>query len=209
MTDLLSAERLIVSQKPKFIEVTNQYTISAPDGSSLGYVQQEGQSKLRKVFRFALDVDQFLTHRLAVYDASNRKLLQLTRPAKLVKSRVVVEDGGGRKVGEIVQNNVFGKIRFDLLGAMGERLGQIRAENWRAWDFSIVDQSEVEVARIDKKFVGVVKAVFTTADNYVVDISPTLAGDLRLLVLAAATAVDTALKQDERGPGIGDLVDFG
>ena len=209
MTDLLTAEKLIVNQKPKFIEVTNQYEIKGVDGQPLGFVQQEGQSKLRKVLRFAVDIDQFLTHRLAVYDASNTKVLQLTRPAKLVKSRVTVEDGAGRRVGEIVQNNVFGKIRFDLLGAMGEKLGQIRAENWRAWDFSIVDQSEVEVARIDKKFVGAIKAVFTTADNYIVDISPNLQGDLRLLVVAAATAVDTALKQDERGPGLSNLVDFG
>jgi hypothetical protein len=86
---------------------------------------------------------------------------------------------------------VFGRIRFDLLGAGGDNLGQIRAENWRAWDFSIVDRNETEIGRIDKKFVGVAKAVFTNADNYVVSLDTQLAGDLRLLVVAAAAAVDT------------------
>lgn len=81
-------------------------------------------------------------------------------------------------------------------------------ENWRAWDFSIVDRNETEIGRIDKKFVGVAKAVFTNADNYVVSLDPQLAGDLRLLVVAAAAAVDTALKQDPRGFDITDIVDF-
>lgn len=153
------------------------------------------------------DIDQFITHRLSVYDSANTKVLQLTRPAKLMRSRMLVEDSHGRKVGTIVQQNVFGRIRFDLLGAGGDKLGQIRAENWRAWDFSIVDRNETEIGRIDKKFVGVAKAVFTNADNYVVSVDPQLAGDLRLLVVAAAAAVDTALKQDPRGFDITDIVD--
>ena len=208
MTALLEANTLVVSQKAKLIELTNQYEIHGSDGAELGYVQQEGQSRLRKVARFVSSVDQFLTHRLSIYDSAHTKVLELTRPAKLLKSRINVKDGHGRKVGDIVQQNVFGKIRFDLVGAHGENLGQIRAENWRAWDFSIVDRDETEVGRIDKKFVGVMKAVFTPADNYVIDLNAQLEGDLRLLVIAAAAAVDTALKQDARGIDVTDIGDF-
>lgn len=159
MAELLTADRLVVNQKPKLIELVNQYAIRDADGNDLGYIQQEGQGKLRKSFRFLSDVDQFLTHRLAVYDSAGTKVLQLTRPAKVFKSRLQVEDGAGRRVGEIVQQNVFGKILFNLEGVQGETLGQIKAENWRAWDFAIVDQTGREVGRIDKKFVGVVKAL--------------------------------------------------
>jgi uncharacterized protein YxjI len=208
MTALLEAGTLVVSQKPKLIELTNQYEIRGSDGAEVGYVQQEGQSGFRKVVRFMSSIDQFLTHRLAIYDSAQTKVLQLTRPAKLVKSRITVEDGHGRKVGDIVQQNVFGKIRFSLVSAQGEHLGEIRAENWRAWDFSIVDRNQTEVGRIDKKFVGVLNAVFTTADNYVVYLDGQLEGGLRLLVIAAAVAVDTALKQDARGVDITDIADF-
>jgi uncharacterized protein YxjI len=208
MNNLLNADRLVISQKPKLIELVNQYHIKDADGRDLGYIQQEGQSKLKKIFRFATDVDQFLTHRLAVYDSDGTKVLQMTRPAKILKSRLRVEDGSGRPVGEIAQRNVFGKIRFDLTGSDGAVLGEIRAENWRAWDFAIVDTSGTEVGRIDKKFVGVLKAVFTPADNYVVDIDTSLDGDLRLMTIAAAAAVDTALKQDARGFSVTDALDF-
>lgn len=197
MSNLLELDRFVVSQKAKLIELTNQFKIQDEEGNDVGFIQQEGQSKLRKVLRFATNIDQFLTHRLGVYDANGTKLIEMVRPAKVFKSRLEVSDGSGRKVGEIIQKNVFGKIRFDLLGSSGESLGQIRAENWRAWNFAIVDASEREVARITKKWKGLVRAAFTTADHYIVEVDPSLQGDARLLVVGAAAAVDTALKQDE------------
>jgi uncharacterized protein YxjI len=125
--------------------------------------------------------------------------LSITRPAKVFKSRFEIEDGTGRPVGRIVQRNVFGKIGFEMTDAMGAVVGAIKAENWRAWDFSIVDQDDREVGRIDKKFVGILNATFTPADNYIVDLAEDLDGDRRALAQAAALAVDTALKQDARG----------
>lgn len=209
MTDLLTAEKLVVSQKAKLVELTNQYAIRDAEGNELGRVQQEGQSKLRKVLRFVTDVDQFLTHTLAIYDASGAKVLEVVRPRKVFKSKFEVHDGNGRTIGRIVQNNVFGKITFDLLGDQDQKLGAIKAENWRAWDFSIVDGADTEIGRIDKKFVGIAKALFTTGDNYVVDIYPSATGDLRLMALAAALAVDTALKQDSRGFSLTNALNFG
>lgn len=202
MTSLISADQFVVSQKPKLIELVNEYVVRAADGAALGYVREEAQGKARKVLRLVSDVDQFLTHRLSVYDADHRRVLRLTRPAKIVKSKFNIEDGDGRKIGDIVQNNTFGKISFTLVGPTGEPLGWIKAQNWRAWDFAIVDHTDREIGRIDKKFVGVLKATFTTADNYMVNIDPSATGDLRLLVIAAALAVDTALKQDDRGPSL-------
>lgn len=198
MSNLLELNRLVINQKGKLIELTNEYKIRDEEGNDVGFIRQEGQSKLRKVVRFVSNVDQFLTHRLAVYDATNTKVIELVRPGKVFKSRLQVTDGTGAEVGQIVQQNVFGKIRFDLVGAQGEALGQIRAENWRAWNFAIVDSSEREVARITKKWAGLAKAAFTTADNYVLEVDPSLQGTLRTLVVGAAAAVDLALKQDAR-----------
>ena len=203
---LLTQDKLIVSQKAKLVEVTNQYQIKDVNGADIGFVQQEGQSTARKVLRFVADVDQFLTHKLAVYDADNSPVLSLTRPRKIFKSRFEVHDGSGRKVGDIEQKNVFGKIQFGMVDATGADAGAIKAENWRAWDFAIVDAQDREIGRIDKKFVGALKAVFTTADNYVVDLADELQGDRRLLAIAAALAVDTALKQDTRGFSVTDML---
>ena len=197
--NLLDHSQVVISQKVKVIELTNEYALRDPQGVEIGVIREEGQTTLKKVARFVSSLDQFMTHNLAVYDTSGTKVLELTRPRKIIKSSLLVKDGVGGEVGSIRQQNVFGKIRFGLLDAAGKEIGQIQAENWRAWDFAIVDAAGAEVGRITKTWEGFAKTLFTTADNYLLDISPRATGTLRLLAFASAIGVDTALKQDERG----------
>jgi uncharacterized protein YxjI len=197
---LFSEPVLVVNQKAKLIELTNEYTVMDQHGNQLGSVVQVGQSALRKVVRFLASIDQYLTHRLEIRDAHGRPVLRLTRPAKFLKSRVIVERPDGQPVGEIVQQNVFGKINFAMT-ANGQQVGAIKAENWRAWNFAIVDHADNEVARITKTWEGLAKTLFTTADNYVLQIHYQLPEPLLSLVVATALTVDTALKQDSRGLG--------
>lgn len=198
--NLLDQRIFVVNQKAKLIEVNNEYAIYNSDGGQIGSVRQVGQSTLKKVARVVSSLDQFMTHHLQVVDYTNHVVLTLTRPTKFVKSKIVVKDGMGNDVGEIVQKNVFGKIRFALM-AQGHEIGSINAENWRAWNFNIQDSQGQEVARITKTFEGVLRTAFTTADNYVVQVHQELIDPLRQLVVASALSVDTALKQDARGFG--------
>ncbi|MDQ3469388.1 MAG: DUF2510 domain-containing protein [Actinomycetota bacterium] len=191
---------LIVNQKAKVIELRNQYQVFDQRGNVLGRVEQVGQSTAKKVLRLVSSLDQFMTHKLQIEDPNGSVLMQLTRPAKVFKSTVVVSDATGRELGRIVQENVMGKIRFGL-EAQGQRLGGIFGENWRAWNFRIEDAAGTEVARITKTFEGVAKTLFTTADNYVVQIHTRQPEPLNSLIVAAALSVDTALKQDARGLG--------
>jgi uncharacterized protein YxjI len=188
---------LVVNQKAKFIEVTNQYAVYDQNGRQIAGVQEVGQSAGRKALRILTSVDQFLTHRYEVRDLGGALLLSMVRPAKILKSTVVVNDPYGNELGRIAQENVIGRIRFGLQLPSGQPIGSINAENWRAWNFNIQDHTGTEVARITKTFAGLVNAAFTTADNYVVQIHRPLEDPLRSLVVAAALGVDTALKQDD------------
>ncbi|MCX4671525.1 phospholipid scramblase-related protein [Streptomyces sp. NBC_01381] len=191
---------LVVNQKAKLIELTNEYSVMDQSGNALGSVVQVGQSTLKKVARFVASVDQFMTHKLEIRDAYGQPVLQLTRPRKFMKSRVIVERPDGQPIGEIVQQNMIGKINFAIM-VNGQQAGAIKAENWRAWNFSIVDHADNEVARITKTWEGLAKTMFTTADNYVLQIHYQLPEPLLSLVVATALTVDTALKQDSRGFG--------
>ncbi|MFH8759760.1 phospholipid scramblase-related protein [Streptomyces atroolivaceus] len=197
---LFGQQVLVVNHKAKLIELTNEYSVFDQQGNTVGSVVQVGQSGLRKALRFVSSIDQYLTHRLEIRDAYGQPQLLLTRPAKFIKSRVVVQRPDGRPVGEIVQQNAIGKINFAMV-ADGQRIGAIRAENWRAWNFAIVDHNGAEIARITKTWEGLAKTMFTTADNYVLQIHHQLPEPLLSLVVAAALTVDTALKQDARGFG--------
>jgi len=189
---------LVVNQKAKLIEVSNEYAVYDQNGRQLGAVREVGQSAMKKAVRLLSSYDQFLTHKLQIVDMNGQVVLGLTRPAKFLKSKVVVTDATGVEIGQIVQQNVWGKIRF-ALEAGGYTYGSINAENWRAWNFNIQDHAGAEVARITKTWEGLAKAMFTTADNYVLQIHRPLEEPLRSLVVAAALAVDTALKQDSGG----------
>jgi uncharacterized protein YxjI len=204
MSDLLERNVLVIDQKPKLIELTNEYRILDDAGNEVGVIREEGQSKAKKVFRFFSDVDQFLTHRLAVYDREGAKVLELLRPAKIFKSTLQVSDDQGRSAGKIVQENFMGKKRFRLEGPGGDALGSINAENWMSWDFAIHDPDGNEVGRITKNWRGVLSEAFTTADRYLLNITGMVSPELRLLMVASAAGVDTALKQDDRsGIGVG------
>ncbi|NGO07020.1 DUF2510 domain-containing protein [Streptomyces sp. HC44] len=191
---------LVVNQKAKLIELTNEYKVMDQQGNQLGSVVQVGQSALKKVARFVASVDQFMTHKLEIRDAYGQPQLLLTRPRKFMKSRVLVARPDGQQIGEIVQQNMVGKINFAIM-ADGQQVGAIKAENWRAWNFAIVDHADNEVARITKTWEGLAKTMFTTADNYVLQIHYQLPEPLLSLVVATALTVDTALKQDSRGLG--------
>ncbi|MGZ6826541.1 MAG: phospholipid scramblase-related protein [Mycobacteriales bacterium] len=189
---------LVVNQKTKLIELTNQYSVYDQNGTQVASVTEVGQSWLKKLVRLVGDYDQFFTHRLQVSDLTGRPVLLVTRPAKLLKSKVIVEKPGVGEVGRLVQLNAIGKIRFALMAGT-QQVGELRAENWRAWDFSLVDASGVEVARVKKTFEGLARTLFTTADNYVVRLHRPLEDPLLSLVVASALTIDTALKQDSRG----------
>jgi uncharacterized protein YxjI len=186
---------LVVNQKAKLIEINNEYAVFDQHGRQLGAVREVGQTTAKKVVRALTRYDQYMTHRLQLVDTAGTVQMNLTRPAKFVKSKIVVTDAADREIGTIVQQNMIGKINFGLESG-GHQWGAIKAENWRQWNFRIEDHTGVEIARITKTWEGVAKAMFTTADNYVIHIHRPLEDPLRALVVASAVSVDTALKQD-------------
>lgn len=197
MGNLLDRNLVVVRQKAKIIEVTNQYKLQDEEGNDIGAVNQVGQSKAKKLLRLVSNVDQFLTHKLEITDADGTVVLKLVRPAKIMKSKLNVTDGNDKEIGTIQQENVVGKKRFSLNSSDGQKLGELQGESWISWDFKIKDANDNVVGSVDKQFAGFLREGFTTADTYVVRLESSLAGTLRSLAFAAAVAIDTALKQDD------------
>lgn len=192
---------LVSSEKVKLIELNlkNQYAVFDQNGKQVASVLRVSQSTMKKVMQVLTGWgDQIMTHSFHVVDMAGTPVLALTMPPAWGKSKISVADGLGNELGEIVQQSLVGKIHFGL-HAQGRRIGSLKAENWRAWTFSVADQSGTEVARITKASKGVAKTIFTTApDDYVVQVHRQVDEPLRGLVLASALCVDI-LKQNARG----------
>lgn len=196
---LFTERVLVVNQKGKLFEKKAEYAVFNQIGHKVGAVREFGYS----ITRMTMGRDN-ATRRLQIMGADGQALMTLTRPAKVLKSKVIVTRADGAPVGQIAQENLgvmarsFGgrfNIRFRL-ESEGQTLGSINAESWRAWDFSIQDPNGAEIARITKTWAGLGKEMFTKADNYVLEIHRPLEDPLLSLVVSAALAVDTALKQD-------------
>lgn len=193
---LLDEPVLLVEQQTGLLETNANYDVKSNDGDTLGTVRQVGQSQAKQLVRAFSKFDKYMTHKFELVDPDDNVLLRITRPAKLRKSKIVVEDGDGNEVGRIVQENVFGKIRFGL-EADGEKVGQIKGKSRADWDFVVTDADDDEVGRITKSFAGLQKAFLKGDDNYVVGMHRRLEDPLRLLVVAAGVGIDTALHIDD------------
>src|SRR5664279_1424046 len=109
---------LVVSQKAKLIEINAEYAVYNQHGQQIGAVREIGQSIIKR----AMAVRPEQTHRLQVVDLNGRVLMALTRPATILRSKVMVRDANGAEIGQIVQKNLgfIGKIRF-VLESAGQR----------------------------------------------------------------------------------------
>ena len=201
---IFTAPVLIVRQKTKLIEVSNEYTILDRHGESIADVRQVGQGMAKKTLRFlGTPVDRLMTFKLKVSDRDGNVLLMLTRPAKLVKSRLVVHDGEGDELGQILQENAVGMKSFSLQ-AGGEELGKV-VGNWSSHEFVVQDRLGTDIAHLSNTRDGLsmldllsegVYDTFSSADSYAVEILQPIDQPLRSLVVAAAVAIDVALHQE-------------
>lgn len=198
---LLGASVWVVNQRTKLVEVNTEYDVFGSNGRQLGTIEQIGQSRGKQIARIFTGFDQFFTHHFEIIDSADQVVLRMTRPRKWLRTRVEVFGPSDQFIGRLMQENVFGKIRFRMLDAAGQQVGSMRADNLKAWDFTVRDARDIEVAAVVKSWEGWMRTGLTKSDRYVVRVHEPLAEPLRSLTCAAALSVDVALKQDARAFG--------
>jgi uncharacterized protein YxjI len=84
---------------------------------------------------------------------------------------------------------------FDVVDASENKLCSLRG-NWVGWDFRFL-AGDREIAHVSKKWAGIGKEMFTSADNYVLEINEQVASSdpARELILAAVLCIDMVLKE--------------
>jgi len=80
MSDLLSHDVLVISQKAKIIEMTNEYRVFDDAGIEIGTIRELEQSTTKKAVRLFSGVDQFLTHKLGVFDRDGQQVCCWSAP---------------------------------------------------------------------------------------------------------------------------------
>ena len=82
-----------------------------------------------------------------------------------------------------------------MLGADDQILCQLKGK-WTSWDFSFMS-GETLLAKVSKKWGGLGRQLFTSADDYMLDISDEVPPDnpVRQLILGAVMCIDMVLHE--------------
>jgi uncharacterized protein YxjI len=195
---LLAQPVLIVKQKLKLIELRNEYGVFDQSGRQIGAVVQATQSPLAFLTRLFTSWDVALPITLHILGPGTVPELVVHKPWFTWRCQVRRPDG--QPVGEITKQIRLGKARFTLLDPGGAQLGEVHAHNWRAKDFSVFDGAGQPIARVTKKWAGL-RELFTDADTYVVEVSPTAVDPLRSLAVATCLVIDVVMKQKDTSGG--------
>jgi uncharacterized protein YxjI len=191
---LLAQQVLVVKQRLKLVELRNEYAVLDQHGRQIGAVLQATQSPLAFMARLFTSWDVTLPITLHILGPGAMPELIVHKPWFTWRCQVSRPDG--QPLGEITKQIRLGKARFALLDPRGAQLGEVRAQNWRAKDFSVLDGAGQPIARVTKKWAGL-RELFTDADTYVVEVNPTATDPLRSLAVATCLAIDVVMKQKD------------
>jgi hypothetical protein len=171
-------------------------SVLRPDGTRAGMLRRAAASDSRKSGLKALVARDLTTNDVVeLVDDTQAVVLTLIRPIGMSKSSVDVRDSDGRDAGRIVQQSLRRtETTYAFLGPNGQFLGDLRAENWVAWDLRIVDSHGRQVATITRDWTGLDIAQAQRPDDYVVRIAEGVHEPLRTLVVACALSLEVVVR---------------
>ncbi len=195
---MLNKRTYFIRERVGFLKLVDTYDIIDPQTQQQLGIAQEKPGGLVHVLRFLVN-KQLLPTKVFVYEGDNpedetKLLFSIQRGFTLFRSKVNILDKGGTVVGWF-QSKVFSLGgAFRVFDATGNEVALVKGD-WKGWNFRFLDKAEKEIGTIAKKWAGIGKELFTSADNYIIALSQDSAPAKALLLLAAGLAVDTVYKE--------------
>ena len=187
-----STTEIMVVQKKELVELfgfetRNKYSIEAHD-MPFAFAAEQGKSGLDVLARLFLG--HWRTFEIHFFDTSRNLVFRAIHPFRFFFQRLEVVAADGRPIGAIQQRFSLFSKRFDVLAPNDTEILTVSSPLWRPWTFAF-ERHGAEVARIEKKWSGLLKEAFTDADRFrILMPRPDLTLEERMLVLAAAIFVD-------------------
>lgn len=194
---MLARNTYLVKEKVGMFKSSNEYDIFCTEsGAQIMNCREPSLGAFTRLLRFT-DYKRMSPFNVVVSDASGNQIVRVSRGFSIFNSRVNVFDHNDEDVGSFRQKIfTFFRQKFQILDAQNNEVCALKAKSWKSWDFQFL-VGDQEVARISKKWAGLGKELFTSADNYVLTIDPKVPDEsvIRRLVIAAAMTIDMVLKE--------------
>jgi len=197
MHPVLNRNLFLIKEHLGFFKAANNYDIYDPQSNEpIMQCREDRLGIFTKMLRFT-DYKRFTPFDLEVRTTDGDPIIHVRRGISLFLSNVDVFDGSesGRRIGGFKQKFFSVGGAFHVLDAKDHPICHLKGK-WTGWDFRFL-AGEQELARVTKKWQGVGKEMFTTADNYMLSISEHVPPDsqIRQLILAAVLCIDMVLKE--------------
>jgi uncharacterized protein YxjI len=111
----------------------------------------------------------------------------------LLRSKVDVADASGTSLGYLQSKAFSLGGAFRVCTADGTQVALVKGD-WKGWNFKFLS-GDTEIGLVTKKWAGLGKELFTSADNYMISIHGAPDPTINLLLIASGLAIDTVFKE--------------
>jgi uncharacterized protein YxjI len=202
---MLDAQRFLVKERVKFLQGYASYDIydaDAGDAEPIGTAEEQ-VSTLKQLLRWFVSKALMGTHVEVREKPDDALVFTISRGWYIVRSRVQVRDAQGELVGYLRSKILTIGGGFHVYTPDDRHFAEVKG-NLIGFNYRILTPDRaVELGSVSKKWGGVAKELFTSADTYAITISDDLQEQplAKMLVLAAALAVDMIFKSESRTAG--------
>ncbi len=186
----------LVKEHVGMFKAANQFDILDPaSGEVLLLCREPHLGLFTKLFRFT-DYKTLTPFDVHIQAPDGQTLVRVTRGISVWLSRVRVLDENNQPLGSFKQKFLSIGGKFAVLDDQDAPVCTLKGK-WTSWDFRFLADDGTEYAHVTKKWAGLGKELFTTADTYVLQIAEDLPPDhpIRMLILAAVMCIDMVLKE--------------
>lgn len=195
MHSILKKNLFFIKEHIGIFKAANNFDVYDPQSNELILnCREDNLGFFTKMFRFS-DYKRMTPFCLEVKTPSGEKVLTVKRGVSIFLSTVEVLDENDMLVGRFKQKFFSIGGKFNVLNPQDQVISQLKGK-WTSWEFKF-ENNGVEYAMVSKKWAGMGKELFTSADNYMLEIfNTTSASDnMRILILAAVLSIDMVLKE--------------
>lgn len=195
MNPFFTGNDYFIDEKVGLFKFSNAYKLYNNEGIQIGNIVQK-VSGFHKLLRLVIN-KQMMPFMLEIKDMNDNVQVTIQRGWTFWMSKISITDQNGTLLGKVSQKFKMFKPSFAITDATDNNIAKITGD-WKAWNFSIEDAAGNSIGSINKKWAGVMKEMFTTADKYRVSIEPGVAEDFKkVAILASAITIDMVLKESK------------
>ena len=195
MHSVLSRNTFFIKEHVGMFKAANAYDVIDPEtGQELIHCREPNLGAFTKILRFT-KYKTMTPFNVELTTPNGEPIIRVSKGVSFLTSKVDVFDDNERRIGGFKQAFFSIGGKFTVLGPNDEPLCELVGK-WTTWDFSFKAGDNV-LATVSKKWDGLAKEIFTTADNYLLTISDQVPAEntSRQLIMAAVVCIDMVMKE--------------